>query len=300
MKTVILKSLGILLVFAAFATFTNCSDDDDNDDPIVINDVMVVYNRATGVFSAINKTTGALTSLGSISYEGQPLLGLRDVVYNSANGLVYATSNANSPGDGIIYSINPSTLEATVLNDNANDDWYSLPGIEMHNGKILGTVYWDDYNYEEYSGLIWLNLDGSINDVAYFTYEGDDYNVCCGMGLEYGVDSNQIYISYEREIVVSDLNGNVSEVIELTAVGFPPTRVAAGGGNGLGYVRCLEKDANGILYGLDQNGVFGTINLELGTFNYISSLNFQSSDRSALADGSDWLALSKIPENVFQ
>lgn len=293
MKTRILKILGILLVFAAFATFTNCSDDDDDDNPVVvINDIMVVYNRDSGVFSAINKSTGALTALGSITFDGQPLTGLRDVVYNSSNGTVYASSNANSPGDGKIYSVNPTTLVATVINDNAEEDWYAIPGLVMNNGKLMGTVYWDYYDYEEYSGLVWLNLDGSISNVAYFTYQGDDYNVCCGMGLVYGVTNSQIYISYEREIVVSDLNGNVSEVIELTPVGFPPTRNAEEtlGGSYLGYVRCLEKDANGVLYGLDENGVFGTIDLEMGTFNYIATLS---------PDSNDWLALSMIPENIF-
>lgn len=286
MKTLLLKLLGITLIFTAFLA---CSNDDDNDSTPVINDIMVVYNRTTGVFSAINKVDGALTTLGTITMNGEILTGLRDVVYRSSNATIYATSNANSPADGKIYSINPSTLVATVLNDNANDDWYAVPGIELSNGKLLGTVYWDEYNYEEYSGLIWFNLDGTVFDRKYFTYQGDDYNICCGMGLEYGANSNEILMSYEREIVVSDLNGLVSEVIEITGSGFPADD-RLGGGNYLAYIRCIEKDANGTLYGLDQNGAFGTINLETGTFNYITKL---------LPESGDWLALSKLPANVF-
>lgn len=286
MKTLLLKFLGITLLFTAFLA---CSNDDDDDPIPVINDIMVVYDRSTGVFSAINKADGALTTLGSITMNGEVLIGLRDVVYNPNNSTIYATSNSNSPADGKIYSINPATLVATVLNDNANEDWYAVPGIEMSNGKLLGTVYWDEYNYEEYSGLVWLNLDGTVFDRKYFTYQGDDYNICCGMGLEFGANSNEILMSYEREIVISDLNGLISEVIELTETGFPMDG-RFGGSNELGYVRCIEKDANGTLYGLDEYGAFGTINLETGTFNYITRLSPE--------DG-NWLALSKIPANVF-
>ena len=286
MKTQLLKFLAITFFFTAFLA---CNSDDENDSTPKVNNIMVVYNRSTGVFSSINKTDGALATLGSITFNGQPLTGLRDVVYNSNNGTVYATSNANSPADGKIYSVNPKTLEATVINDNVNEDWYAIPGIEMSNGKILGTVYWDEYNYEEYSGLVWLNLDGTVFERKYFTYEGQPYNICCGMGLEFGTSNNEILMSYEREIVISDLNGIVSDVIELTPAGFP-TEDRLGGGPYLAYIRCIEKDSNGILYGLDQNGVFGTINLETGTFNYIDKL---------LPEDGDWLALSKIPKNIF-
>lgn len=160
----------------------------------------------------------------------------------------------------------------------------------------MGTVYWDEYNNNEdyYTGLIWLNLDGSMNNEIPFMYEGDIYDICCGMGLEYGSNSNEIYVSYERDILISDLNGNISEIISLEPIGFPNDRVVEGqGGSYLGYIRCIEKDADGILYGVDENGVFGTINLELGTFNFIAyiSTGFESDD--------DWLALSMIPENIF-
>ncbi len=286
MKTQLLKFLAITFFFTAFLA---CNSDDENDSTPKVNNIMVVYNRSTGVFSSINKTDGALATLGSITFNGQPLTGLRDVVYNSNNGTVYATSNANSPADGKIYSVNPKTLEATVINDNVNEDWYAIPGIEMSNGKLLGTVNWDEYDYDEESGLVWLNLDGTVFDRKYFTYEGESYDVSGGMGLEFGTSSNQILISDSRDIVVSDLNGNISEVIELTLIGFP-IEDRLGGGPYLAYIRCIEKDSNGILYGLDQNGVFGTINLETGTFNYIDKL---------LPEDGDWLALSKIPKNIF-
>jgi hypothetical protein len=284
MKTLILKILGFMFIFTSVLSCS--SNDDDNDSPPVVNDIMIVYNRETGVFYSLNKIDGSLSSLGSFTINGQPLTGLRDVVYNPGNATLYASSNANNPSNGKIYSIDPLTLEAAVINDNADDDWYAIPGIEILNNKILGTVYWDEYDWQAYSGLVWLNLDGSIFDIKYFDYDGDNvdyFNICCGMGLEFGTSQNEILMSYEDRIVISDLSGNVSQIIELTESGFPIGVV-------LNYVRCIEKDANGILYALDEDGVFGSINLDTGNFNYIATLT---------PEGGNWLALSKIPDNIF-
>ncbi|WP_157717186.1 hypothetical protein [Formosa sp. Hel1_31_208] len=288
MKAIFLKFLAITLVFTAFVA---CNDDDDNPPIVVINDIMVVYNTDTGVFSALDITDGTLTILGSISYNGEPLAGLRGIAYNPANGMIYASSRANDPYDGKIFSIDPVTLQATVINDNANEDWYAIAGLQISNGKLLGTVYWDEYNYETYSSLVWLEFDGSIDDVTYLTFEGDDYTFSGGMALEFGDTSDELLITDGDEIARLNIDGTVSEIIELTPIGFPPSDTGrGGGGSDLDYIRCLEKDNNGTLYGLDRNGVFGSINLDTEVFTYITEFDA----------GGDIVTLVTIPENIFE
>jgi hypothetical protein len=266
MKT-LLKLLAFTLVFAAFTT---CSDDDDNG-PVVIDNVMVVYNSDTGVFSSINLSNGALTSLGSFTYNGETLTGLRDIVYNSTNQTIYASSRSSSSlNNGAIFSVDPQTLEATMLNDNADDDWYALPGIEMNNGKIFGTVYFDEYEGVDWSeGLVWLNLDGSIFNTMQLKEDGEPIWFNEGMALEYTSNNTELLITDEDEIIVSDLNGNVMEIVELEEENFPIEESLDG-------IRTLETSEDGVVYGIDRDNHFGRINLTVGspvgTFTYITTL----------------------------
>jgi len=278
MKTIILKFLGLALILTAFMA---CSDDDDSTP--IINDVMVVYNSETGVFSSINITNGALTTLGTVTLNNEVVVGLRDIVYNPSNKTVYASSRANDPYSGIIYSINPATLEATIINDNADEDWYALPGLEMAGGKLLATVYWDYYDpsYDESTGLLYLNLDGSFSSTFALMYQGDSFYFSDGMGIEYGSSNNQLLITDGNDILISDLNGNISEIIELTGTGFPNM-------DELDDVRTIETDADGTIYGIDGDGHFGSVNLTTGVFTYIATL-----------PGERIMALSMIPETVF-
>lgn len=270
----------MLLLVTAFVA---CSDDDDS--PIVIDDIMVVYNSDTGMFSSIDLTNGALTPLGTITYNGEILTGLRDIVYNSANRTVYASSRSNSDlNNGAIFSVDPVTLEATMLNDNADDDWYAIPGIEISNGKIMGVVYWDEYEMvQEGEGLIWLNLDGSFSGSEPLMWQGDDLSLNEGMAIEYGSSSSEILVTRQDEVIVSDINGNVSEIIELDEVNFSMEEYLDG-------IRTIETSEDGILYGIDRDSHFGRIDLTAETFTYIAKLNPEDDKH---------VALSLIPENVF-
>lgn len=287
-KYKIMKTLVKLLTMLLFITaFVACSDDDDNP-PIVINDVMVVYNSDSGMFSSINLMDGTLTPLGTITYNEEILTGLRDIVYNPLNGTVYASSRSSSSlNNGAIFSVNPSTLEATMLNDNADDDWYAVPGIEMSDGKIIGTVYWDEFdnnvNLDYGEGLIWLNLDGTVFDYKPLLFNGEDLSLYEGMAIEYGSSTNQILVTRYDEVIISDLNGVVSQIIELEGINFPDEESLDG-------IRTLETSRDGILYGIDRYSHFGSINLADATFTYIATLSPEDDIH---------VALSLIPENVF-
>lgn len=288
MKAILLRILALTMVFAAFVA---CSDDDDNPPPIVINDIMVVYNTDNGQFSAVDLTDGSLLLLGTVTYNGADLLGLRDMVYNPANGMLYASSRSTSSyHEGKLFSIDPMTLQATVINDNANDDWYAVANLEMDDGRLLGTVYWDEYNYENYSSLVRLNLDGTIDEVIYLNYQDSDYNFSGGMALDFGSNPNEFLVTDGDDIAILNINGTVLDEFELIAAGFPSDDVGRGGGSSVGYVRSLERDADGNLYGLDEYGVLGRVDLTNETFTYITEFN----------EGGDIVALIKLPETIFQ
>jgi hypothetical protein len=282
MKTLV-KFLAMLLFVTAFVA---CSDDDDNP-PVIINDIMVVHNSNTGIFSAINLNDGSLTSLGSFSYNGEVLEGLRDIVYNPDNNTIYASSRSNS-NNGAVFSIDPTTLEATMLNDNLDDDWYAIPGLELFNNQLIGTVYWDDYdNSQANEGLIWLNQDGSFNNFEPLLWQGNDLDLYEGMGIEYTSNGTELLITRYDEVIVSNLNGEVMEIIELDEVNFPDDEYLDG-------IRTLETSEDGVIYGIDRYNHFGRIDLTVGspvgTFTYITTLT---------PEDDKYVALSLIPENIF-
>ena len=283
MKT-LLKFLAMLLFVTAFVA---CSDNDD-DPPIVIDNIMVVYNSNSGVFSAINPSTGTLTTLGSFTYNGSVLTGLRDIVYNPANGTIYASSRSDG-NNGAIYSVDTLTLEATMINNNADDDWYAIPGLEIDNGQLIGTVYWDENGASQANeGLIWLNLDGTYSHFEPLMWQGNDLSLNEGMGIEFTSNGTELLVTRWDEVIVSDLNGNVMEIIELEEVNFPNDEYLDG-------IRTLETGEDGLIYGIDRDNHFGRISLTVGssqgTFTYITTLT---------PEFERYVALSLIPENIFQ
>lgn len=277
MKHLKLLLLALMIVFTGFYS---CSDDDD--DPIVVTYEMLIYNRDSGKFFTLNTTSGQRIEIGSITYNGSPLYNIRGIAYNPDNETLYVSTTDD--GNGVLYTVNTETLEATVLNDNADDDWYAIPGLKMSNGKLLGTVYWDYYNAPFSTGLVWLNLDGTIDDTKPLMYEGQEYGICCGMALEYGSSNSQLLISYYDDILISDLNGNVSQIVELTRQGFPPMR----GGSDL-KIKSLERNANGTLFGLTHNGILAEIDVATGVMTYITLIE----------DNNEWQALTFIPDAIF-
>ncbi len=203
---------------------------------------------------------------------------------------MYASSRATSSHHGgALFRIDPLTLQATMINDNANDDWDAVANLEMYQGKLLGTVYWDEYNYQNYSSLVRLELDGSIDTAIYLTYEDDDYYFSGGMALDFGNNANEFLVTDGNRIAILDINGNVSDEFILNSEGFPNDD-AGRGGSSVGYVRSLERDADGNLYGLDADGNLGSIDLNNETFTYITQFS----------EGGDIVALIKLPETIFQ
>ena len=288
-------NLLILLFALAFAGFYACSDDDD--DPPVVTYEMVISDRETGTFYALDTATGALEVLGYISYNGNPLINIRGLVYDSASEMIYVSENSSGGGgsrlaapiddvNGRIFSVDPLTLEATLINDNDDDDWYALPGLEMYNGRILGTVYWDYYDYNHWSGLVLLNTDGTFYQEITLMYEGSEYGFYDGMAIAYGSNANEVLISYNDDnLIRTNINGNVVEIIGLNySPGFQEED----------HIKNLEWGNDGVLYAVTRSGDLGHINPDTGDFTFIAHLSMMG-----VNDG-HWQGLTLIPEFVFE
>ena len=141
------------------------------------------------------------------------------------------------------------------------------------------------------STIVAFNLFATIvAEVIYLSYLDSDYYFSGGMALDFGDNPGEFIIADGDEIAILNINGTVLNEFELISVGFPDGGFTRGGSNDVGYVRSLERDANGDLYGLDEYGVLGRLDLENETFTYITEFT----------DGGDIVTLFKLPENIFQ
>lgn len=283
MKRFVLKFLALFLIFIGFVT---CDDDDD--DPIVITYQMVIHDRDGGDFYGLNTTTGELTILDNLTYDGQTLTHIRGMIYDIATGMIHISQNEEQ--DGKILSVDPETSVVSLVADNADEAWYAIQGLEWNSGRLMGTVYWDTYDdiqgIDYWTGLVWLNADGTIHDEVPFVYEGEFYNICCGMSLVYSYNENEVLVTYaENELLRVSLDGTVTEIIELNYIGDFVEE---------DYIKNLEWGNDGILYAVTKEADLGRINPITGDFTFIAHLEMMG------VDDNDWQAMTLLPGFVIE
>ena len=233
MKKFIAYVVSVLMLIPVVLPLESCDDDDDAA-PIV----MVVSERSSGKIFTVNKTTGALTEVGLITYNEAGLTNIRGMIYNGGNKTIYASITDN--GGGKIYSINPETMVATVINTNPDNIWYGVADLLMTgDNKVLASLF---YTSGSGPGFAKFNLTGELSgDPIYFS----NSDICCGMGIIYGSSTSQVLISsYNLEIYTSDLSGTTTLLTTLVPSGFGD--VAA---DDL-YIQNMVKDSSGKIYAL--------------------------------------------------
>jgi len=225
---------------------------------------LVVIKRSTGMLSTVNKTTGTLTDKFAITYNDVALTGLRGLVYDQTTGKCYAGST--NSGDGYFYSIDLSTGEATLLNDNADGDWDAIADLVIaSDGNILSVIY---------SGVVGNSALAKFDKVSgnsgthYSLLDGEDEIWSTG-GLCYGTSTSQLIIGGETELYVSNLTGTISETIPIVGTAnIDDTET---------YMMDFEKDDDGTVYGMayeynDQNQYLVTVNTQTGALTEIKLL----------------------------
>jgi len=254
----------------------------DKDNPEV-ND-LVVIKRSTGVLYKVDKTNGSLTEIMTITFAGEPLTGLRGLVYDPVSGKCF--SGATNAGNGNFYSIDLSTGAATLLNDNANGDWDAIADLVIApDGNILSLIYSNIYGN---SALAIFNKttgnEGTHKDLT----DGTD-EIWSPGGLIYGSDNTKLIVGGETCVYLSNLNGVVSDTLNtIGTVNIDDSET---------YVMDMEKV---------DNDVFGLVYEYNDQVQYLVKVNTQTgalTEIKVMASGSNsnfYHCLALIPDSKLK
>jgi hypothetical protein len=249
--------------------------------------IMTIVKNNGHVYE-INKTTGTLTLLDSITIGGVALGKIRDIYYHT-DGNIYGCMDDN--GGGKVFKANADTKIASYIYQNTDNAHDGVAEILFANNKLYFSTYGNDIApFTSDPFLFSLNLDGTNRTV--YAFSNDD--ICCGMGMEFK-DANNIYISSENNIYVSNLSGTLSDTLTINRVGFPANFEDE---DDFG-IPCIEKDETGkyfvTIYNYDGSPdelYFARMSVSgsAATLTYISTLSTSNNYRG----------LSLMPEKVFK
>ncbi len=293
-----MKVYRILLTLVLLSTsliINSCKKDDPG-----IADILIVADRKTGEIFQVNLSTGELTEVTQVMYNGTGLSEIRGMVYNPSNKTIYVSSTDNTidgltdDGMGRLYSINPETQVATRINSNPNDHWYGLPDIKItSDNKLLASVWHKIAGPLANSapGLIKFNLDGSVNNQYIFLFDdATEADICCGMGIVEGASATELIVgSYELEIYTSNLTGEVSLKGTLTLQGFD-----AASATDNYYIKNMVKHSNTI---------YAVVYSDYDGITYLATVDLTNNKLikvGAMGDETvQYHGLSVIPGNLF-
>lgn len=269
------RLLAILLPVLMTFTFFTCSDDESKP-----ADVLVTSHRQTGVFYKLDKSTGEKTEIFTPTINGNTLMELRALVYHPGENLFYVSASSetfeNGTQSGYLYSLNPNTKAATVINDN-QDDWYAINNWAVaEDDSLIGVGYFR-------GGGIFGNGSG----VAKFGTDGEpganlvgSPEICCGNGLVYDKSTGIMLVasgnySDDGEIIIETISaeGVITNSTNITTLtGFPEDQSTT-----WSVVKAMAKDKKGDIYGIFFNDdlemtYLVAIDIEGEEITYISTL----------------------------
>lgn len=243
---------------------------------------LLVSDRDTGQFYVLDVSDGGLTPAFSLTEDGETLLHIKSVVYNYNDSKIYASTYKFGSSPSSLFSIDPSNLQATLINGNDDMAWHEISDIVISaNHSIIATMEIEyPYNYALYEFDTLGNVTESMD------IEGDDIPCCWGVGLSLGANDGELLIgtslSNPFKIYKSNLDLSEIETVELLLEGFSNT-------NSVNYSTMnLVKDANGAIYALLLEDVYegntvimvnthiANIDLENNTLNHISTITADS------------------------
>ncbi|HPJ58969.1 MAG TPA: hypothetical protein PLV06_06570 [Bacteroidales bacterium] len=251
-----MKRFFSFFVIAALSAvlITGCKKDEDE------SRSLVMVKRSSGVLYTVDKSTGALTQKMTIMYNGSPLTGLRGLVYDPETGKCF--SGATNAGGGNLYSIDLGTGEATLINDNGDDDWDAIADMVI---SSTGTIYAMIYsNIESASAITTINRSTGALGNHYTFYDGSDELYTAG-GICFGDNESTLLIgSDESSIYKSGLTGG--QVSATYPVYHSPSM------NDIGdiYIMDLEKDSDGTVFAIvydDEDSVQYLVKLDIASGN---------------------------------
>jgi hypothetical protein len=268
--------LSVALLFSFSLGFLSCSDDDS--DP----DVLVTSHRQTGVFYKINTTTGALTQIFTPTYDGATFKEVRAFVYHPGEDLFYASRSTfldqddSGPRVGFLFSLDPDTKDATLINNNDGDGgeyavWDAIVNWAVADDDSLVSV--GDFNGDG-NGVVKFGTDGGRS------LKTKEVDICCGLGLLYDQESGTMLVgsgenSGNAEIIIETISeaGLITNTSTITTLTDFPDDLTD---NWL-TLKAMAKAKNGNVFGIVFNddlakSYFVSIDLEDDEITYISTL----------------------------
>jgi hypothetical protein len=204
----------------AIATFTPVNK---NINVVVkVTDVMtlVTSHRGTGKFYSLDQTTGDTTYLFKSTIDASTLNDVRGFVYHVNQDLFYASTNSCCSQNGKLFTINPDTKVATMINANdgnggAYEVWDAIVNWAVGADDSLIAV--GDFNGDG-NGIVKFGTDGGR---SLKTAQAD---ICCGLGMTYDATAGTLLVgngwdtdNKEIEISIVKEDGTLvgSDVINL-------------------------------------------------------------------------------------
>jgi hypothetical protein len=287
----------------------SCGDDEDP-----IRDVLITNKRGTGQFYTVDVSNGNITPAFTITYNGQTLTEVRGFVYHKKLDRFFVSVSSYADfgnGDqlGLLFSVDPNTKEATLINDN---DGKVNPGDVVESYDIWDAVV--NWAVEADDSLVAVgdfNSDG--NGFVRFGTNGGrslttlDADVCCGLGMIYNAKTAQALLANGEnqdngEVDFEQFDTNTGKSLYLIRLrnfeGFPADFNNVFESSDL-YVKAIASEGNttsGTIYGLmfneeedSRKTYFVSINLTTLKVTYISTIAETNEDQFNM--------LAFIPEN---
>jgi hypothetical protein len=291
-----MKRLLTLLFTAGIMLGTlSCGDDDSNDGV-----ALITADRVSGQFYVINPKTGATKEAFEITYNGNVLTEIRSLVYHPGENRFYVSSHSyDDLGDGNqngrLFSVNPRTKEATLINDN---DGKVAPTDANQSYQIWDAIV--NWAVEADDSLVAVgDFNGDGNGFVRFGTDGGrslktvDADVCCGLGMIYDASTGEALLANspgDGEVFLELFDTNTGESLETTSitdfVGFPAdfNAISATSWMPTKGLASNKKVNGGTLYGLLYNDdtnktYFVSIDIEALEVTYISTLGSAEDDQ---------------------
>jgi hypothetical protein len=152
--------------------------------------VLVTNNSIDGKFYSVNTTSGARIEIFTPTFNDAPLTGVRAFLHHPEENLYYASASES----GKIYSIDPFTKKATVLNENNGAGGHAI-WTEVSNWLLApddSLLSVGDFGADGV-GIVKFGTTGMRGGLT------NSVNACCGLGLTWGINQTQVIITNDSE-----------------------------------------------------------------------------------------------------
>ncbi|MEM9648121.1 MAG: hypothetical protein AAF969_06545 [Bacteroidota bacterium] len=236
---------------------------------------LLVSNRDTGQFYILDLSDGGLAPAFTFMNNEEPLTRVRSAVYNFNDESIYLSTISFGSIRSKLYSTNLKDLKANVINSNVDENdseiWQVISDLIITpENLIMATLEIDNP-----SDTALASFDTAGSQTESISFMGDEIP-CCGMGLIYGGDEQELLVGrgISDPVKIFKTNSELTELeaVELTMDGFPDS-------NAIDYeIWNLVKDNSGIIYALvlQESPFFNThiaaVDMENKTLKHVAQI----------------------------